>query len=155
VALAAEPGGRRSFGRVLINAGDTARGYASLVEAGEPVGRRLLSWMRAVPERQTFGVRRLAAEELGVRPRDVAVKCGWYCARDEQRMRTHAVTVTSVGERVLGTAVLTALPLDDARRRSYARQYRGGEGVLDLHEAVAGPDLREATRELLVRLGGV
>jgi hypothetical protein len=153
VAFAAAPGGTRSFGRVLINARAAARGYASLVEGAPPVGRRLLAWMRAVPDRQTFGVRRAAADELGVRPGDVAVKCGWYCARDEQRIRTHAVTVSSLGDRILGTAVLTALPLDEPSRRSYARRYRGGEGVLELHDSVAGPDLRAATRQLVLRLG--
>lgn len=152
VAFAAEPGGARSFGRVLVNAGETARAYASLVEADQPSARQLLTWMREVPDRQTFGVRHAAAEELGVRAERIAVKCGWYCARDEQRIRTHAVTITLTEEGIVGTAVLTAIPLDETRRRSYARRYRGGEGVLDLHETLAGCELRMATRQTLIDL---
>ena len=152
VRLEAEPGGARSFGRVLIDAGETARAYARLAEDSGPVARRLLAWMRAVPDLQTFGVRRAVAEQLSAAPETIAVKCGWYCARDEERMRTHAVTITSVGAGVVGTVALTALPLDEDRRRSYSRRYRGGEGVLDLHESVAGPVLRAATREMLVEL---
>jgi hypothetical protein len=153
VTLAQEPGGVRSFGRVLIHAHETATAYARLVESAQPATRRLLDWMRAVPDRQTFGVRAVAAAKLGVDPETVAVKCGWYCAPDEQRLRTHAVTITATGQDTLGTVVLTALPLAERERRSYARKYRGGEGVLPLHESLAGSVLQAATLEVIDRLG--
>jgi hypothetical protein len=145
VRLALEPGGERAFGRVLVSADEVARAYAGLAACLDEPARRVRRWMLDVPDRQTFGVRPLVAGRLGVAPSQVAVKCGWFCDADEQRIRTHVVTITETGAGIVGTAVLTALPVDEELRRAYAAAYREGDEVLALHEQHAGPTVRAAT----------
>jgi hypothetical protein len=145
-----EPGGARSFGRVLITAADAAAGYAALARAarsgGDDVAAHLLAWMRSVPERQTFGARRAAAEQLGVPAAAVAVKCGWFCAQDETWLRTHAVTVTDTPDGcVRGSVVLTATEAPAALRAAYAEAYVDGDEVLDHHWELAAGSIATAT----------
>lgn len=145
-----EPGGARSFGRVLITAADAAAGYAALARAarsgGDDVAAHLLAWMRSVPERQTFGARRAAAEQLGVPAGAVAVKCGWFCAQDETWLRTHAVTVTDTPDGcVRGSVVLTATEAPAALRAAYAEAYVDGDEVLDHHWELAAGSIATAT----------
>jgi hypothetical protein len=147
VRLPLEPGGERSWGRLLVTADDVAHGYARLAASGDAAARRVRQWMLDVPDRQTFGVRPLVGSRLGVPASQVAVKCGWFCDADEQRIRTHVVTMTPTGAGIVGTAVLTALPVDEDFRRAYAATYRHGDEVLDLHEQHAGPVVRAATEE--------
>jgi hypothetical protein len=149
-----EPGGARSFGRVLITAADAAAGYAALARAarsgGDDDAAHLLAWMRSVPERQTFGARRAAAEQLGVPAGAVAVKCGWFCAEDETWLRTHAVTVTDTPDGcVRGSAVLTAIDAPAALRAPYAEAYVDGDEVLDHHWELAADTIATATRAAL------
>ena len=143
----------RSFGRVLVRADEVARAYAALAVAAlseDAAAGRLLGWMRAVPERQTFGARTAAAHALGVRPSDVGVKAGWYIDADETALRTHAVTVTVTGDGTArGTAVLTALPVSEPVRAGYATTDVQGEEVLPIHWDVAAEAISRTTESLL------
>ncbi len=145
--------GPRSFGRVLVGAEDVAAGYAALVLAGrrgDDVAARLLDWMRAVPEGQTFGARRAAAAALGVPEAAVAMKSGWFVAGDETRLRTHAVTLAELPDgRVLGSAVLTAVEAPDDLRAAYAQEYVHGDEVLHHHDALAREIVEHETRQAL------
>jgi hypothetical protein len=149
-----EPGGSRGFGRVLITATDAAAGYAALALAarngGDGIAPQLLEWMRCVPEHQTFGARRAAAEQLGVPAAAVAVKCGWFCAEDETRLRTHAVTLTDTpGGETRGSVVLTAIDAPAAVRAAYAEAYVHGDEVLHHHWELAADTVAAATRDAL------
>jgi hypothetical protein len=130
VRWALEPGGRRAFGRVLVNAGEVARAYAAL--AADPGAAEVVSWMREVPGEQTFGVR--------WEP-DVAVKAGWFLDRDETALRTHVVAFADAAR---GVVVLSRVPVPEAVRSEYAERYREGSEVLALHERYAGAVLRGA-----------
>jgi hypothetical protein len=143
----------RSFGRVLVHAHEVARAYAALAVAAwseDAAAGRLLGWMRAVPERQTFGARTAAAHALGVRQADVGVKAGWYIDADETALRTHAVTVTVTSEGTArGTAVLTALPVGETVRAGYPTTYAQGDEVLPIHWDVAAETISRTTASLL------
>jgi hypothetical protein len=103
-----------------------------------------------VPERQTFGARRAAAEQLGVPAAAVAVKCGWFCAEDETRLRTHAVTLTDTpGDDTRGSVVLTAIDAPAAVRAAYAQAYVHGDEVLHHHWKLAADTVAAATRDAL------
>jgi hypothetical protein len=151
VVVQLAPGGSRAFGRVLVAASDVSQAYARLAGSEERVPGRLLAWMREVPDRQTFGVRPAIARQLDVPPSSVAVKCGWFCDSDETRLRTQVVTVTTTPIAVVGTVVLTAIPIDESTRRTYADTYREGDEVLGVHERVAGATLRAATEAAAAR----
>jgi hypothetical protein len=150
VALPLQDGGTRSFGRVLVTADDVARCYACLAAAGDGAAGLVRGWMRDVPERQTFGVRPPVARALGAGAEQVAVKAGWFCDADEERIRTHVVTLTPTAAGVVGTVVLTALPASAAVRRAYAAAYRFGDEVLGVHEEHAGPTVRAASERAAV-----
>jgi hypothetical protein len=147
VRLPLEAGGTRSFGRVLITADDVARSYAPLAASGHTAAALVRRWMLDVPDRQTFGVRPLVARRLGVAASEVAVKSGWFCDTDEQRIRTHVVTMTATAAGVVGTVVLTAVPAGEDVRRAYSALYRDGDEVLGLHEQHAGTTVRTATEQ--------
>ena len=147
VALPLEGGGTRSFGRVLVTARDVARCYAALAASGDTAAGLVRRWMLDVPGRQTFGVRPPVARALGARAAQVAVKCGWFCDTDEERIRTHVVTLTATAAGVTGTVVLTALPATAAVRRAYTAAYRDGDEVLGVHELHAGPTVLAATQQ--------
>lgn len=148
-----DPSAERTFGRVLVHADEVARAYAALAVSAwseDPAAGRLLGWMRAVPERQTFGARTAAAHALGVRQADVGVKTGWYIDADEAALRTHAVTVTVTADGTArGTAVLTALPVSETVRAEYATTYVQGEEVLPIHWDVAAETISRTTASLL------
>jgi hypothetical protein len=153
VRWTSDPTGRRTFGRVLVQAEEVARAYAALAAAAATdadVAERLLGWMREVPPEQTLGARTAAAGVLGVSPGDVGVKCGWFTDEDETVLRTHAVTVTRLaGGQVRGTAVLTALPLGAAERTAYRTLYVEGPEVLPVHHDRATASIAEETSRLL------
>lgn len=143
-----DPGGERSFGRVLVTAEQVARGYAELALAarrGDEPAQRLLAWMREVPERQTFGARSAAAAALGVAEPEVAVKCGWFLGEDEAALRTHAATVCETG----GSVVLTAVAAPVGLSAAYAAEYVHGDEVLHHHWELAGDLLVDGTRAAL------
>jgi hypothetical protein len=147
-----EPGGARSFGRVLIRADELARGYAALgsqAHAEHGAARRLIGWMRGVPSANTFRVREAAASALGIAPAEVAVKCGWFSDSDESVLRTHAVTIATTLNTLHVAAVLTALPMSLEERAEYDLLYRAGHEMLDLHTRRAASVLLEATAQLL------
>ncbi len=150
-----DPSAERSFGRVLVRADEVARAYAALTVSSwsdDVAAARLLGWMRAVPDRQTFGARAAAAQALGVGPADVGVKAGWYLDADETALRTHAVTVTVTGPAggtARGTAVLTALPVSETVQAGYATTYVQGEEVLPIHWDVAAETVSRTTASLL------
>jgi hypothetical protein len=148
-----DPTAVRSFGRVLVTADGVARAYAALAVAAraeDPIAARLLGWMRAVPERQTFGARAAAAERLAVAPHEVAVKTGWFIDADETALRTHAVTIALAPDgTVRGTAVLTALPVSEAVRIRHATTYLQGDEVLPIHWEHAAETISRTTAALL------
>jgi hypothetical protein len=148
-----EPGGARSFGRVLVTAPQVAGAYAQLALAarrGDEPAAQLLEWMRRVPERQTFGARRAAARALAVGEDGVAVKCGWFLDTDEAALRTHAVTVCESADGSLrGSAVLTAVEAPAGLHAAYAREYVHGDEVLHHHWELAGDAVVEGTRAAL------
>jgi hypothetical protein len=130
-----------------------ARAYGALAAADDELAARLLDWMRGVAAEQTFGVRDVLAERLGAQPGRVAVKCGWFTDSDEPRIRTHAAALAEIAEGRIGTVVLSAVPVEEPTRRSYAALYEKGGEVLPIHEAAAGPVLRAATAQALSDLG--
>ncbi len=148
-----DPVAAQTFGRVLVTADGVARAYAALAvaaRADDPVAARLLAWMRAVPERQTFGARAAAAERLMVAPEDVAVKTGWFIDADETALRTHAVTIALASDgTVRGTSVLTALPVSEAVRIRHAATYLHGDEVLPIHWEHAAETISRTTAALL------
>jgi hypothetical protein len=153
VGWRSDPTGRRSFGRVLVRAEEVARAYAALAAAARTdfaVAGRLLGWMREVSAAQTLGARAAAAAALDVAPADVGVKCGWFSDEDESVLRTHAVTVTRLGDgQVRGTAVLTALPFGAPERSSYRQLYVEGPEVLPVHHEHAAVIIAAETARLL------
>jgi len=153
VHWASDPSAARSFGRVLIRADEVARAYAVLAvcaRADEQVAGSLLGWMRQVPERQTFGARAAAARRLGVTPTDVAAKTGWFLDEDETALRTHAVTLTVTPDGAIrGTAVLTAVAVEETVRTEYATTYVHGEEVLPVHWEHAAETIARTTASLL------
>lgn len=148
-----DPSAERSFGRVLVGADEVARAYAALAASAwseDQAARRLLGWMREVPERQTFGARSAAAHALRVAEADVGVKTGWSIDADETALRTHAVTITVTADGTArGSAVLTALPVDETLRAGYATTYVHGEEVLPIHWDVAAETISRTTASLL------
>jgi hypothetical protein len=153
VTWQSDPSAERSFGRVLVRADEVARAYAALAVSASSeaaAAGQLLGWMRAVPDRQTFGARTAAAQVLGIHPGQVGVKTGWYVDADETALRTHAVTVTvSADGTGRGTAVLTALPVSETVRAAYATAYVHGEEVLPIHWDVAAETISRTTASLL------
>ena len=147
-----ESGGERAFGRVLITAKKAAFAYADLTNNHSANSEQILAWMRMVPEKQTFGVRSVVAETLGSDPAETAVKCGWFSDNDENRIRTHAVTITSCRHGAVGTVVLTALAMDKDSREEYSHRYRCGQEVLEIHERLAGGIVRDSTADAIQML---
>lgn len=145
-----EPGGVRSFGRVLVRAEEVTIAYATMAGAAvtDPAAAQVFRWMEAVPARQTFGVRACAAAAQAEPESAVGIKCGWYCDTDEDHIRTHAVTISGRPEHCTVTCVLTALPIPAAERKLYAEADARGEEIA-IHERHAGALLRETTLSLL------
>lgn len=153
-----DPSATPSFGKVMVQADEVAAAYGRLALAcrhGDEISDRLLGWMRAVPDRQTFGARDAAVDALGVHPSAVAVKTGWFCDDDEVLLRTHAVTVSTLPDgTVRGTAVLTGLPVGEADRVAYTGRYQQGEEVLSVHQRLAGELIASTTRAVLLGAEG-
>jgi hypothetical protein len=150
----ADPG---SFGGVEVSATELVTAYGALARAaaGDPVAARVMGWMGAVLPEQAFGVPDAVADTLGVPAASVAVKAGWIGSPDETVLRTHAVAVAERGGETVVVAALTALPYPTHRKR-YQQDLRAGRPVVAVHEALAGPLLRDllaaACRDL-ARLG--
>jgi hypothetical protein len=150
----ADPG---SFGGVEVSATELVTAYGALARAsaGEPAAARILGWMGDVAPEQAFGVPDAVADTLGVPARSVAVKAGWIGHPDETVLRTHIVAVAERDGETVVVAALSALPYPADRDR-YQENLRAGRTVVDVHEALAGPLLRDllaATCRDLARLG--
>jgi hypothetical protein len=150
----ADPG---SFGGVEVSATELVTAYAALARAaaGDPVAARVMGWMGAVVPEQAFGIPGAVADTLGVPAASVAVKAGWIGHPDETVLRTHAAAVAERDGETVVVAALTALPYAADRDR-YQQDLRAGRPVVDVHEALAGPLLRDllaATCRDLARLG--
>jgi hypothetical protein len=150
----ADPG---SFGGVEVSATELVTAYGALARAsaGDPVAARVMGWMGEVAREQAFGIPNAVADTLGVPPASVAVKAGWIGHPDETALRTHAVAVAERDGETVVVAALTALPYAADRDR-YQQDLRAGRPVVDVHEALAGPLLRDllaATCRELARLG--
>ncbi len=150
----ADPG---SFGEVEVTATELVTAYGALARAsgGDPVAARVIGWMRGVAPEQAFGIPGAVADTLGVPGASVAVKAGWIGYPDETVLRTHAVAVAERDGETVVVAALTALP-QPADRERYQQDLRSGRPVIVVHEALAGPLLRDllaaACRDL-ARLG--
>lgn len=111
--------------------------------------------MRAGEPEQAFGVPDAVAVTLGVPASGVAVKAGWIGHLDETALRTHVVAIAERDGETVVVAALTALP-HLADRDRYQQALRAGWPVVDAHEGLAGPLLRDlpaATCRDLARLG--
>jgi hypothetical protein len=145
------------FGGVEVSATELVTAYGALAraEAGDPAATRVLGWMRAVEPEQAFGIPDAVADTLGVPASDVAVKAGWIGHPDETVLRTHVVAIAERDGETVVVAALTALPYPADRDR-YQQALRAGRPVVDVHEGLAGPLLRDllaATCRDLARLG--
>jgi hypothetical protein len=131
--------------RVMVTAGELARAYAALGADDSDAALGVRRWMRAVRADQTFGVRGVAAEALGVEEAVVGVKCGWFGAE-----RAHAVVMVEDERRTVGSVVMT-FRSPDAASRAAAREASGDDGrLVAVHDAIAGETLRSATRRALL-----
>jgi len=142
------------FGGVEVSATELVTAYGAL--ARDPSAARVLDWMRAVEPEQAFGVPGAVADTLGVPAAGVAVKAGWIGHPDETVLRTHIAAVAERDGEIVVVAAMTALPYPADRER-YQDALRAGRPVVDVHEALAGPLLRDllaATCRDLARLGG-
>jgi hypothetical protein len=144
------------FGGVEVTAQEVVTAYAELALAaagGEPAAASILAWMRLAED--TFDVPGTAAAGFCCRRVDVGVKCGWHSRPEDGVMRTHAVAIAPVGDRIAVVAALTAIPYPDRRQRdAYRAQVAGGEAVTAEHERVAGPLLRRLISTAVAELGG-
>jgi hypothetical protein len=141
------------FGGVEVSATELVTAYGAL--ARDPGAAQVVNWMHAVAPEQAFGIPGAVADTLGVPAASVAVKAGWIGHADETVLRTHAVAVADRGGETVVVAALTALPYVADRDR-YQQDLRAGRPVIDVHEALAGPLLRDllaATCRDLARLG--
>ena len=140
------------WGTVQIDAYSVAASYAEMFrQANTDRSAQLISGLMTMVEpTQTFGLKSVVQAELNVEQDQVAVKCGWYLDDDEEKIRTHAVTVTKLPDsEILGTVVLTALRVDQQIKDTYKTIYAQGDNILSLHEKVAGQTLRNETKRML------
>lgn len=144
LAWHADGNGEHPSLRVMVTAGELARAYAAFVSDRDEVVERLRQWMREVPATQTFGVRRVASEVLGVEESAVAVKCGWFGGE-----RAHAVVLLDIQRRIVGAAITTSWPPEEATR-AVMRDATGDDASLAAaHDRLAGHVIRSATRRAL------
>jgi hypothetical protein len=131
------------FGGIEVSATEVVTAYGALARAavGDPAAARVLDWMRGVAPEQAFGVPGAVAAALGVAPSDVAVKAGWFGHADETALRTHVVAVAERDGEITVVAALSALPHPERDR--YRRDLVGGRPIVDEHERLAGPLLRD------------
>jgi hypothetical protein len=130
--------------RLLITADELAQAYAVFAADSSDVAVQLRAWMRAVPPAQTFGVREVACDILGVSAAEIAVKCGWFGVE-----RAHAVTIVELHGRTLGSAV-TAFRPQGATNRAMHDAARGSDAkMIAAHDEAFGSFVRAATRRAL------
>jgi hypothetical protein len=130
--------------RIMVTAGELARGYAAFASDESREAVLLRRWMGEVPTVQTFGVRRLASETLHTPEASVGVKGGWFGLE-----RAHAVVLVELPERTLGAAVTTVHSVD-ADGHARVRQLSGDvTGLALAHDEIAGASIRSATRRAL------
>lgn len=125
--------------RLLVTAEEVASVYSAFTRDRGEAARQLRTWMREVPEEQTFGLRDVAAATLGIPPTAVGVKCGWFGGE-----RAHAAVVADVDDAVLGVVVTTTRPPDAATRRACARAAGSTTELVAIHEELAGSSIRRA-----------
>jgi hypothetical protein len=130
--------------RVMVTAGELACTYAAFASDESDEAGLLRRWMRDVPTEQTFGVRRVACEALGVPERTVGVKCGWFGLE-----RAHAVVLVALPNRSVGAAITTVHPSDPESRAQVQEMGGNDTALVAAHDAVAGPSIRSATRRAL------
>ena len=131
--------------RLLVTAAELAQAYA--VFAGDRRDRAadVRRWMREVRADQTFGLRTVAAEVLGVPEGGVGVKGGWFGGE-----RVHAVVLVERDDRTVGGVVTTAWPPDPATRAACLAARGDDTALVAIHEELAGPVLRSAMHEALL-----
>lgn len=140
------------WGTVKIDAYSVAASYAEMFRQAnnDRAAQLVTNFMTMVVPTQTFGLKSIVHKKLNVELDQIAVKCGWYLDDDEEKIRTHAVTVTKLpnGE-IVGTVVLTAFKVDRQIKDSYKNIYAQGDKIVLLHEEVAGPTLKNKTNHML------
>ena len=142
---------RQTFGGVLLDCGDLAKGYMAMAMASRnsAAPARLIEWMRMTE--QDLGVTDAVAEALGVGPERVAIKAGWFCDEDHETLRTHLVAMDVSDEHVRGAAVMTRVPYEDAA--SYLDAYEAGTEVLSIHERLVSGAIRDTLVSAIGALG--
>lgn len=100
--------------------------------------------MREVPPLQTFGLRGVARDVLGVDECVVGVKCGWFGGE-----RAHAVVMAGSEGSSLG-AVVTTDRLPEAGTSALVREAVGDDMKLAIvHDRLVGDNIRTAARRSL------
>ncbi len=139
-----DSGGEHEALRLLVTAYEVATAYATFILDESDTARQLRSWMREVPEAQTFGVRQSAIATLGVPEDSVGVKCGWFGGD-----RAHAVVVADLDDAILGAVVTTSRPANAASREACELAAGNSTKLIAIHEAIAGTSIRLAVRQAL------
>ena len=138
-------GGEHPSLRVMVTAGELARGYAALAADDTDAALQVRRWMRGIRAEQGFGLRGVAAEALDVAEGLVGIKCGWFGGD-----RAHAVVLVEDQGRTVGSVVTTCRPADETTRTA-AQAESGDDGrLVALHDALAGDPIRSATRRALL-----
>jgi hypothetical protein len=131
--------------RVMVTAGELARGYAALAADESDDAVLVRGWMRAVRPEQTFGLREVAAEALGVDPASIGIKCGWFGGE-----RAHAVVLVEHDMTVVGSVVTTHRAPDEVSRATAPRASGDDRRLVALHDERFGDAIRSATRRVLL-----
>ena len=131
--------------RVVVTAGELARAYTALASDGTAAASRVRRWMREVPTEQTFGVRRVACDTLGVGEGAVGVKAGWFGGE-----RAHVVVLVETHEGTVGAAVTTRRPPGAAARAAVRDAMGDPMALAAAHDVIAGEDIRAAARRALL-----
>lgn len=131
--------------RIMLTAEELARAYAELSADGTHAAHQVRGWMRDVAPEQTFGLRSVACDGLGVEENAIGVKCGCFGGE-----RAHAALVVNIQGRTVGAAITTSR-LPDARTRAAVEAVIGNDTKLAAaHDEAAGEDIRNAARRALI-----
>jgi len=130
--------------RLLVTAGELAGAYAALAIDRSAAAGDIRRWMREVPDVQTFGVRRVAREVLGVDEAAVAVKCGWFGG-----VRAHAVVLVELDDRAIGAAVTTHSSPSPLALGQVRAAIGDDDALAAVHDALLGQAVRDAVGRAL------
>lgn len=144
-----------SWGSLFVTAEEVAQAYGSMIVQNKLDSRvfHILDYMTQVPESQTFGLRHVVMEQLGVAESAIGIKCGWYIDEDSAHLRTHAVILINLTlEITVGVIILSATKINPDIIRHYLEAYASGDEIIDVHERYSGATLRSEAKLVLESL---